>query len=296
MSTPEYIKRVLIKAYPERKYIVPCFVAKPGCGKTVGVELARQELERIYNRKIHMHTLIASCAVPSEICGMTMPNHEDHTIDIYDPRALVDLKDGDILFLDELLEADQAILKACLTLIESRLLMSGRKLADIMIVAATNSTQKPNMIPSNIKERFIWFNVNESDNIAMTFLRERYDTELKFSEFKSNIEQYNQMSKRTYTKLLDWFSNVDTPEEVYDLLQEGAQYIASQYMIIQFVKHLENSKFKELKDVCQKFTLDNIDDIQTKDALLEWLKENPEINKQIIKYLQEHQEEGKANA
>ena len=288
MSTPEYIKRVLIKAYPERKYIVPCFVGNPGCGKTVGVELARQELEHIYNRKIHMHTLIASCAVPSEICGMTMPNHEDHTIDIYDPRALVDLQDGDILFLDELLEADQAILKACLTLIESRLLMSGRKLADIMIVAATNGTQKPNMIPSNIKERFIWLNVNELNSTAQSFLEERYDVSFLNLDFSADIRQYNQMSKRTYTKLLDWISNTDTPEELYDLIDQGAPYITDQNMITQFVKNLEKLKFGELKDVCQKFASSGTIEATTKEELLVWLKSNPKVNEQVIKYLQEN--------
>lgn len=296
MSTPEYIKRIIIQAYPERKCIVPCFVGNPGCGKTVGVELARQELERIYNRKIHMHTLIASCVVPSEICGMTMPNHEDHTIDIYDPRALVDLQDGDILFLDELLEADQAILKACLTLIESRLLMSGRKLADIMIVAATNSTQHPSMVPSNIKERFIWFNVNETNTVAQLFLEERYSTKFESLEFITDTKYYNQLSKRTYTKLLDWFSNVDVPEELYDLINQGAPYIVNQNIISQFIDQLEKLKLNELKDTCQKFALDKTIEVTTKEELLEWLKCNPEINEQVVKYLQKDQEEREANA
>ena len=85
-------------------------------------------------------TIIASQILPNEVSGITMPVVEERSMEIFDHFRLSSLKNGDILFFDELLEADQMVLSACLTLIESRELMSGRLLPDVMIVGATNPT------------------------------------------------------------------------------------------------------------------------------------------------------------
>lgn len=122
-------------AYPARKYIVPCLEGPAGIGKTAACKQAALELNAG-----KVVTIIASQILPNEVSGITMPVVESKAMEIFDHFRLSSLEDGDILFFDELLEADQLVLSACLTLIESRELMSGRKLPDVMIVAATNPT------------------------------------------------------------------------------------------------------------------------------------------------------------
>ena len=57
-----------------------------------------------------------------------------HTLNL----NILKLKDGDILFFDELPNGNINTLNACLTFIESRITAAGRKLPNIMIVGAGN--------------------------------------------------------------------------------------------------------------------------------------------------------------
>lgn len=86
------------------------------------------------------------------------PDKETKLMTYFDYDELVNLKDGDILFLDEMLNANPMILNAFLTVLEDRVLPSGTKLNDIMIVAAANP-QGAVMLTPQIKERFIWYDV-----------------------------------------------------------------------------------------------------------------------------------------
>ena len=77
--------------------IVPCLLGAPGIGKTEGIE----EFARAHGRNV-VH-IIASQILPTEVSGMTMPNQETHSMDVFDHSRLSHMRDGDILFLDELL-------------------------------------------------------------------------------------------------------------------------------------------------------------------------------------------------
>lgn len=143
-----------------RNQIVPCLVGPVGIGKTAAVN---QHAKNVGANKVV--TIIASQILPNEVSGITMPDSETKAMEIYDHFRLSNMQDGDILFFDELLEADQMVLKACLTLIESRELMSGNKLPDIQIVAATNPSIAPDMLKENIRQRFLFrkFDIDETD-------------------------------------------------------------------------------------------------------------------------------------
>jgi hypothetical protein len=189
-----------------RSEIVPCLVGPPGIGKTAAVELHAK------NHGAKVVKIIASRCIPSEIVGMTMPNNESRSMDIYNSRQLTSLRDGDILFLDELLEADQFVLSTLLTLIESREMADGTPLPDIQIVAATNDTIPSDQLRDNIKQRFMFMRFNLDSWQVHEYIKERTGL-----DHKSNTTQrirdksggrYNFLSPRSLTKLAMWMAAV----------------------------------------------------------------------------------------
>lgn len=211
MSTFDDMVSFIKSAWPARKYIVPCLEGPAGIGKTAATKQAAEELGA--GKVI---TIIASQILPNEVSGITMPVVESKAMEIFDHFRLSSLNDGDILFFDELLEADQLVLSACLTLIESRELMSGRKLPDVMIVAATNPTIKPNMLKENIRQRFVWRKF-ELDKIGC---REYIKKTCGFdpgdeliNRLSETGEEYNILTPRSLTKMAQWMSEAKDEKE-----------------------------------------------------------------------------------
>ena len=116
-----------------RDQIVPCLMGCPGIGKTHEIERYAKDKGK---KVVH---IIASQILPSEVSGITMPDKEAGGMTVYDHVRLSSLEDGDILFFDELLQGQQQVLSACLTLIQERRLMSDRPLPDIMMPVRLNS-------------------------------------------------------------------------------------------------------------------------------------------------------------
>jgi len=146
------MKEILEKVYnvPElRKSIVPLFIGNPGLGKTVIIEEFAKE------KGVNIVEFITSQRNPFEISGMAMPDRDAKKMAIWDFDGMLNMKDGDILFFDEILNGNPSVLNACLTLIEQRVMISGKKLPDIMIVAAANPQGMVPITPQ-IKERFVW--------------------------------------------------------------------------------------------------------------------------------------------
>lgn len=135
----------------------------------------------------------------------------------YNFDKLDNLKDGDILFFDELLNGNPVVLNACLTILEQRRFISGKPLPNIMIVAAANPQGMVPITPQ-IKERFIWYKVKFNAPMWQEFMYEKYSMIKKVSkklcelidgeEFKGD----NFMSPRSLDKATNMIINeVSTP-------------------------------------------------------------------------------------
>lgn len=92
---------------------------------------------------------------------------------IYNFDKLDSLVDGDILFFDELLNGNPVVLNACLTILEQRRMISGKSLPDVMICAAANPQGMVPLTPQ-IKERFVWYNVDFSQTMWEDYMSKKY--------------------------------------------------------------------------------------------------------------------------
>lgn len=148
--------------------------------------------------------------MPSEVSGITMPDQETKSMQIFDHARLASLKDGDILFFDELLQAPQAVLSACLTLIQERRMMSGKKLPDIMIVAAANPLRSPTLIVESIRQRFMFIDLQWDSEAWAEYIFQKYGVQPSLSliaNIKSSDkdgDKWNRLTPRTATKLIAW--------------------------------------------------------------------------------------------
>jgi len=206
LDSKDEIYRLIEAADKCRKEIVLCLLGKPGIGKTEAVERFAKD----HGRKV-VH-IIASQILPSEVSGMTMPNQETKSMDVFDHYRLSHMVDGDILFFDELLKGQQQVLNACLTLIQERRLMSGTKLPDVLVIAAANPLATPLQLPLEIRQRFMFVNVEWNRLRWCEYMKSLGFKEEKFiEELSRSIERklgrddvWNTLTPRTATKLCLW--------------------------------------------------------------------------------------------
>ena len=164
------VKSVLEKVYNHevlRKTIVPLFIGDPGLGKTVIIQEFAKE------KGVKLVELITSQMSPFEISGIAMPDKETKKMTYFNFDKLEDLKDGDILFFDELLNGNPIVLNACLTILEQRRYISGKNLPNIMIVASANP-QGMSPITPQIKERFVWYDVKFNEELWSDYMYNKY--------------------------------------------------------------------------------------------------------------------------
>lgn len=164
----ELMLDVLNKTYDNkilRRTTTPLFMSNPGLGKTTIIK------KFVEDRGVKMVKITLSQRMPNEVVGMVMPDSAINKLVVYDSHELNQLRDGDVLFFDEVFNGTlKQTLDAVLNLLEDRMLPSGKKLADVMIVAASNPQGLINITPQ-IKERFIRYD--------LTFHREEYQAYLK---------------------------------------------------------------------------------------------------------------------
>lgn len=202
MTEFERMLQLLGTSWLMRQQIVPCLVGPPGIGKTAAVE---EHARRHGCGKVVK--IVASRCVPSETVGMTMPNHDNRSMDIYNSMQLSSLNDGDILFLDELLEADQFVLSTLLTVIESREMADGTPLPDIQIVAATNDTISPEQLKGNIRQRFMFMRFDLDRKQVKQYILDKTGMIMPDSvlaRLNTNGNDYNFLTPRSLTKLCLW--------------------------------------------------------------------------------------------
>ena len=216
MSTFDDMVSFVKSAWPAKKFIVPCLEGPAGIGKTAAVRKAADELGAG-----KVVTIIASQILPNEVSGITMPVVETKAMEIFDHFRLSSLEDGDVLFFDELLEADQLVLSACLTLIESRELMSGRKLPDVLLVAATNATIKPNMLKENIRQRFVWRHFGIDAMGTRKYIESQYGFDPGSEVAGKLVEsgnEYNVLTPRSLDKMCHWIATAEDPKATADMI------------------------------------------------------------------------------
>lgn len=215
MTEFEKMTRLLDAAWLLRKEIVPCLVGPPGIGKTAAVER---------HAKVHgcgkVVKIVASRCIPSETVGMTMPDHEHRSMDIYNSMQLSSLEDGDILFLDELLEADQFVLSTLLTVIESREMADGTPLPDIQIIAATNDTIPPEQLKGNIRQRFMFQRFRVDPHQTSDYIKKLTGMVMPgdvLNKLTDKGGDYNFLTPRSLTKLCMWIDAAETEEQAEDV-------------------------------------------------------------------------------
>ena len=215
MTEFEKMLRLLDAAWLLRDQIVPCLVGPPGIGKTAAVEL---HAERHGCGKVVK--IVASRCVPSETVGMTMPDHEHRSMDIYNSMQLSSLEDGDVLFLDELLEADQFVLSTLLTVIESREMADGTPLPDIQIIAATNDTIPPEQLKGNIRQRFMFERFSVDLAQTHNYIMEKTGMDLPSSVLRRLTDKggdYNFLTPRSLTKLCLWVDSAKDEQQAQEV-------------------------------------------------------------------------------
>jgi MoxR-like ATPase len=219
------IKEILEKIYVNhdlRKSIVPLFIGNPGLGKTVMIDAFAKE------KGVTLVELITSQMSPFEISGIAMPDKETQKMTYYNFDKLENLKDGDILFFDELLNGNPVVLNACLTILEQRRFISGKPLPNIMIVAAANPQGMSPLTPQ-IKERFIWYDVKFDKSMWIEYMVGKYQITATIGDKLANLiknekfDSRNFFTPRSIDKAVNMLLNdVATPykSEVLPILKE----------------------------------------------------------------------------
>lgn len=208
------IEELVEAADRRRDEVVLCLLGAPGIGKTEGIE----SFARKHDRNV-VH-IIASQILPTEVSGMTMPNQETHAMDVFDHARLGHLKDGDVLFFDELLKGQVQVLNACLTLIQERRMMSGKRLPDVLIVAAANPLASPQQLPLEVRQRFMFVDVEFDADSWCKYMRglgikrpQRLVDDLVTDHTLAKAT-WNVLTPRTMTKLMLWLKECPDSEVV----------------------------------------------------------------------------------
>lgn len=211
-----------IKAYLDildqhRDEMALALMSDPGLSKTSQCKQWCEEHGRQY------FEFITSQRMPSEISGMAMPDADTKRMKIYDFDYLLDMKDGDVLAFDEFTNGNIMTLNACLTLIQERNMMSGRKLPSILIVAMGNPQGKCDMLPQT-KQRFLWLNVKFDEDTWCEWVKKELNvvpTQKLINIIKDTyrngfgVQEYNYMTARTVTNLLKLAKTVDRSNTIW---------------------------------------------------------------------------------
>jgi hypothetical protein len=153
-----------------RRRCVPMFISNPGIGKSTEVYAFAE------SKGVNVIPFILGGKPSAEVSGILMPDMDKKQLTYWEFDKLIDAKDGDIVFLDEAPNASAMVLNAILTLVEDRITPSGKKLADVMFVAAGNPQAMHPMTPAQ-KERFIWYRLefdSESQKKYSKYLMETH--------------------------------------------------------------------------------------------------------------------------
>lgn len=273
-----------IKAYLDildqhRDEMALALMSDPGLSKTSQCKQWCEEHGRQY------FEFITSQRMPSEISGMAMPDADTKRMKIYDFDYLLDMKDGDVLAFDEFTNGNIMTLNACLTLIQERNMMSGRKLPSILIVAMGNPQGKCDMLPQT-KQRFLWLNVKFDEETWCDWIKKKLNVvptqkliNIIKNTYKSGfgVQDYNYMTARTITNLLKLAKTVDRSNAIWcNMYGVSSDLVDELYASINNnqndLEDLELLKYG-LCSIIQSLKYDQKTDIDSLDEIRRWIQE-----------------------
>ena len=254
-------------------------MSDPGLSKTSQCKQWCEEHGRQY------FEFITSQRMPSEISGMAMPDADTKRMKIYDFDYLLDMKDGDVLAFDEFTNGNIMTLNACLTLIQERNMMSGRKLPSILIVAMGNPQGKCDMLPQT-KQRFLWLNVKFDEDTWCDWIKKELNVvptqkliNIIKSTYKSGfgIQDYNYMTARTVTNLLKLAKTVNSSNAIWRNMYGVDQELVNE-LYASVNNNQDNSEDLELLKyglctIIQSLKHDRRTDIGSLDLIERWIQE-----------------------
>ena len=224
------IDEAISLAYEARDEIALCLIGAPGVGKTTAVNDFVKRHNKETGEAIKVVTIILSQCLPSEVGGITIPVQDSKMMEIFDSAQIASLCSGDILFFDELLQCQQSVFSAMLTIVQERRLPSGRMLPDgLCIMAATNPNGRPDRIPLQHRDRFLFLDVPWDKAEWIDYMESKYGEEKvnsieKLSRFvKVSGDDYNVLTPRSADKIVYWMSlmkNQDKRNKTKSLLTE----------------------------------------------------------------------------
>lgn len=244
MLSTALVKPILESMYECRSEMVPCFIGAPGIGKTQGLyEFAKE-------KGVNVVTFILSNTVPSEVSGIRMPDPESKRMEVFDDMRMASLKDGDILFFDEILEAPPMLWSACLTLIQDRIMASGRKLPDVFIVAASNKVASPGIIPASTRDRFQFIELKFDFYHWCDWFEDKYGIRPAPSFgtlISEDSDSYNILTPRRVVKLYEWLKAGDEREVKKKVITDMFDASTTQHLVEMAIGG--PSPKKQIKDV-----------------------------------------------
>ena len=145
---------------------------------------------------------ISPCPEITTLGEYNRPDLQNNEMVSLDSKDLLSLKDGDVLFFDEMFNGTlKQTLDAVLNFLEDRILMSGRPLADVMIVAASNPEGMIPLTPQ-IKERVVLYNIAFKVVDFNKYLIDKYYMPAEIASKLSNMVQ-----KESFSDINKWNYN-----------------------------------------------------------------------------------------
>lgn len=166
---------------------IPHLFGPPGCGKSTVVEQAAELLG------VTMHTINVSRISPLELEGVQMPNKTSTALNMLTATFWTQLKDGDILLLDEFLRGFPEVYNGLLDILTSRR-VGAFALPKVFIIAASNST--------------VAYDVALEDRLM----------HIKVPDIRSNKREFKEACKRLVAAT-GMLPEMATSQEVIDLMQ-----------------------------------------------------------------------------
>lgn len=277
-----------------RDHMALGLMSDPGLSKTAQVKQWADEHSRRYCE------LIISQRMPSEISGMPMPvqgeNGKPGTMEVFDFSTLLELEDGDVLAFDEFTNGNIQTLNACLTLIQERTMLSGKKLPSLVVTAMGNPQGRCEILPQT-KQRFWWVTVNWHADTWVKYMRKTWNVEPDKRVLAAITDQY----KQGFSSATDW--NFWTPRTMENMFRVAktihrddpwwqASGVASHMVHSIYSSFKEDDTFTKVKQRIHGWVAEQINTVETKEedaALLAFAEaiDRCQTSQQLKEYLNE---------